>query len=490
MTPSDAATGTSLAATSNHDAQVPPALSAAMRHGWSAVAPLQQRLDVGDAAGPPGAAGAAAAHRRRLAAALPGAVVVLSSGSPVRRSGDQPHPFRPDSDFVWLTGCQEQDVVLVMETDDPDGATLYRRPGGDRCDDTFWLDRRHGELWTGRRPDNVVMAQLTGLRCLPPEQFATGRGSVTDADLRRVVAGLRAVKDDWEIAELEAAVDTTVRGFRDVVEEWDRVRAHGERWAEVTFWRRARLEGNGTGYAAIVAGGAHSTTLHWTRNDGPVRDGDVVLLDLGAEARSLYTADVTRVLPADGRFSDEQRAVHDLVLAAHDAAAATLVPGAAFAAAHRAAVDVLARGLIDLGLLTCSVDEALDPTTQAYRRYSLCGSGHLLGLDVHDCGEAAPEDYVDGRLAVGTVLTVEPGLYFQPDDRTVPPGLRGIGMRVEDDYVVERAGARRLTAALPRTASEIESWMSSPPPGDPVGSDRPPGPTGGARAATRGTRRD
>ena len=180
---------------------------------------------------------------------------------------------------------------------------------------------------------------------------------------------------------------------------------------------------------------------------------------MGVEGRNLYTADVTRTLPVDGRFSSLQRDLYDLVLAAQDAGIAAVRPGEPFAGTHEAAMTVLAHGLEGMGLLPVSAEEALDPESKVYSRWTLHGTSHMLGLDVHDCGQAAPEAYKFGTLEPGMVLTVEPGLYFQADDLLVPAELRGIGIRIEDDILVTADGHTNLSAALPRAADDVESWM-------------------------------
>lgn len=154
-----------------------------------------------------------------------------------------------------------------------------------------------------------------------------------------------------------------------------------------------------------------------------------------------------------------QRQVYELVLAAQDAGIAALRPGAAFRDFHRAAMRVIAEGLHDWGVLKVSAEEAMREDSGLYRRYTLCSSGHMLGLDVHDCAKARTETYLDGVLEAGQVLTVEPGLYLQPDDETLPPELRGIGVRIEDDLVITEDGARLMSSALPRTVAGIEQWM-------------------------------
>ena len=283
-----------------------------------------------------------------------------------------------------------------------------------------------------------------------------------DAELAQVLSELRLIKDDYEVARLQEAVDATARGFDDAIRELATAkrRPNGERWIEGTFWRRARSEGNDVGYGSIVACGPHACTLHWVDNSGAVRDGDLALLDMGVESNELYTADVTRTIPVSGRFSDTQREVYEAVHQAQLAALAEVRPGAEFLAPHRAAMAVLAAWLVERGILTCSVEEALDEEHQYHRRYTLHGTSHMLGLDVHDCAAARSEVYRKGTLTAGTCLTVEPGLYFQPDDLTVPERYRGIGVRIEDDVLVTSTGRRNLSAALPAQADEVEAWMA------------------------------
>ena len=181
---------------------------------------------------------------------------------------------------------------------------------------------------------------------------------------------------------------------------------------------------------------------------------------MGIESTELYTADVTRTIPISGRFSDVQREVYDAVHQAQLSALAQVRPGAEFLAPHRAAMAVLTEWLVDRGILTCSVEEALDEEHQYHRRYTLHGTSHMLGIDVHDCASARSEMYRKGTLVPGTCLTVEPGLYFQPDDLTVPERYRGIGVRIEDDVLVTDTGRRNLSAALPSQADEVEAWMA------------------------------
>jgi Xaa-Pro aminopeptidase len=238
----------------------------------------------------------------------------------------------------------------------------------------------------------------------------------------------------------------------------DRIRT--EREVEVAFYARARTEGNDVGYGTIAAGGAHACVLHWTRNDAPLDPTALLLLDAGVEGKALYTADITRTLPVSGKFSKEQREIYELVWEAQQAAIATIRPGVDFMEPNKVAMKVLAEGLERLGILPMPAAEALQQEKQLYRRYSLHNISHMLGIDVHDCAKARREVYKYGLLKVGMVLTVEPGLYFQLDDLTVPERYRGIGVRIEDDVVVTEAGCTNLSAGIPSQADAVEQWMA------------------------------
>jgi len=457
--------------TESHDPAVPEKYAAFMRTGWG-----ERELDVA----PQPVAPWAAARRARLAEAFPGERLVIPAGTFKVRANDTDYRFRPDTAHTHLCGNQTSDAVLVVEDQD---AVLYARPRGSRDTDEFFRDRQYGELWVGRRPSleeisasldiptrhidelpealagSAKTRVLRGVDATVDRAVAADDGR--DDELDRVVSELRLVKDEWELGELARACDITTLGFEDCVREWDRVIEHGERWLEGTFFRRARTMGNDIGYDSIVAGGRHATTLHWIDNTGPITPGELVLLDMGVEATSLHTADVTRTLPVNGRFTPVQRDLYSAVLAAQQAGIDAVRPGASFRAPHQAAMTVLAHALADLGLLPCSVDEALQPDSKVYSRWTLHGTSHMLGMDVHDCAAASPDVYPEGPLAEGMVLTVEPGLYFQEDDLLVPEELRGLGIRIEDDIVVTAEGAHNLSASLPRDPGAIEEWMAA-----------------------------
>ncbi|GAA3376722.1 aminopeptidase P family protein [Streptomyces sannanensis] len=443
--------------TGSHDLPVSAELAAFMTESWAAT-PLPAEARVPGHSVTP-------ARRARLSARFPGERLIIPAGELKVRSNDCDYRFRPHSAYAWLTGLTGEDQpghVLVMEPSGPHGheAVLYLRPRSPRTGgDEFYRDRRYGEFWVGRRPDLAEAERLTGIRCahlddldrLPP-----GRNASDDAELATALSELRLIKDAWEVEQLQLAVDHTVAGFEDVVRALPRALAHprGERWIEGVFGLRARAEGNGTGYETIAASGAHACVLHWIRNDGRLNPDELLLLDAGVETDTLYTSDITRTLPLSGRFSPVQRQVYELVLAAQEAGIAALRPGASFRDFHRAGMRVIAEGLTEWGVLK-------NADSDLYRRYTLCSSGHMLGLDVHDCAKARAETYLDGVLEEGQVLTVEPGLYLQPDDETLPAELRGIGVRIEDDLVITADGARLMSGALPRTVAGIEEWMGA-----------------------------
>jgi Xaa-Pro aminopeptidase len=462
----------------SHDLPTASRLEQWMSTGWAA-APTAL------AAEPEPAAGRARERRQKLSQLFPDATLVVPSGPLKVRANDTDYPFRPSSDFVWLTGCAEPDAVLIVH---PGGeGVLFLADRASRDTSAFYTDRRYGELWVGPRRGVKETAAALGIACRPLEELdkaldglAPGATRVmrdidrrVDRKVRRAgdrareaalaVASseLRLLKDPFEVGELERAIEATGRGFAECIRELPVAYAmdRGERWIEGTFWRRARLEGNDVGYGSIVAAGPHATTLHWVRNDGRVQPGDLALLDMGVEVDSFYTADLTRTLPIDGRFRDVQRRVYDVVLAAQQAGIEATKPGADFLDPHRAAMAVIAEALEDWGILGVPAAESLQEDVGLHRRYTLHSTSHMLGLDVHDCAHARAENYQRGPLADGMVLTVEPGLYFQADDETVPPEFRGIGVRIEDDVLVTASGCRVLSDALPRAADDVEEWV-------------------------------
>ena len=448
----------------------------------------------------------AAARRARISELYAGKRVIVPAGSAKVRSNDTDYPFRAHSAFAHLTGWGADAVsgsVLVLEpTDAGHEATLYFREAAGRDSDEFYANSDIGEFWTGARPSLAHVAADLGLATANLDRFAAvldavdadtvivrdgdrdvtdqvdGRrllaadsekiGSIeslesdADVELARDLSELRLVKDAYEIQQMRLAVDATKKGFDDVIADMAQIVAHerGERLVEGTFNRRARADGNTVGYDTIAASGPHACILHWTRNDGAVVDGDVILLDAGIELESYYTADITRTLPVGGTFTEVQRRVYEAVREAADAAFAIVRPGIRFREIHAEAMKVIAAKTAEWGLLPVSAEESLEPEAQYHRRYMVHGTSHHLGIDVHDCAQARRDLYLDGVLEPGMVFTIEPGLYFQPDDLTVPAEYRGIGVRIEDDILVTESGAENLSVGIPRTADDVEAWLA------------------------------
>ncbi len=463
-----------------YDPGFPEAFLNFMRESW-----LDSTLDVTPATGAPNFA----ARRAAVSAAFPGYTLVIPTGREKVRNNDCTYPFRPGSDFFYLTGEHDPDAVLVMRPTGASGhdATLYIRPRSPRDTDEFFRDAGYGELWIGRRHTleekaselGIATAHLNTIETVlgdcAPGRTRTIRGfdplvdgaisvfgdGAADRELAVTLSELRLVKDEWEIAQLQDAIDATVRGFEDVARIIPADRPVSERLIEGVFGLRARFEGNALGYGSIVGAGAHATTLHWVTNNGRTKPGELLLMDMGVENANLYTADVTRTIPVSGVFSNIQREVYDIVYASQQAGIDIIKPGVEYQEIAETCTRVLAEGLRDLGLLPVSVDEAMDKESRVFRRWTLHGFGHMLGIDVHDCNNARPETYHKGPVNEGYVLTVEPGLYFQMDDELVPAELRGIGIRIEDDVLVTASGARNLSDGLPRRAADVESWLSA-----------------------------
>ena len=412
----------------------------------------------------------AAARRAAVSAAFPGKRLVFPAGPLKQRSNDTDYMYRAHSAFAHLTGwasdTQPDSVLVLAPTRDGHDATLYFRERADRTTAEFYADATIGEFWIGPRPSLAGVAADLGIATAHLHELSEEEGElVLDADdaLTRFVSELRLIKDEFEIAELQHAVEITANGFDDVIRELPAAIAHarGERVVEGVFHRRAREDGNGEGYDTIAASGPHACYLHWTRNDGAVAPGDLILIDAGVEAESLYTADITRTIPVSGTFTEVQRRVYETVREAADAAFAAAKIGARFRDVHAAAMKMIAERTAEWGLLPVTAEEALDAEKGGQqRRYMVHGTSHHLGIDVHDCAQARREMYYDGILAPGMVFTIEPGLYFQIDDLTVPVELRGIGVRIEDDILMTADGPVNLSAGIPRTADEVEAWIA------------------------------
>ena len=311
-------------------------------------------------------------RRQVLSAAYPGIRLVLPAGELKVRAGDTDYNYRPDSAFAYYSGVQgpdaTADAVLILEPSGDSHITyLYMNPRSTRDTEAFYRDARYGELWVGRRFTlseakacyQIETRNLSELK----ELLADGKKSLSpaDKDFATFISEQRLCKDEYEVSELQRAVHATTLGFNDVISSIPAAvqTSRGERVLDAAFYGRARILGNDLGYNTIVGAGSHACVLHWTRNDGDLHPGELVLIDAGVEMESFYTADITRTFPINGRFSPAQRALYQLVYEAQLAGFAAVKPGALFSDVNKACQEVLARGLADMGVLTISVEESM-----------------------------------------------------------------------------------------------------------------------------------
>ena len=440
-----------------------------------------------DRAGAPAIAGEEFARRRRQLMQMAGEdAVLLVAAAPERlRNADAAWPYRQDSDFHYLAGFPEPDAVLALlpgrlhgevvlfcrERDEEHERWHGESIGTDRAvsehgmDDAFPIDdiddilpgmiegRARVYCHFGREPEFDArllgwmrrLRQLRGGGVVPKEFVALGH-LLHDLRLYKSRGELKLMRESASIAAdaHRAAMHAAIAGRH-------------EYEVEAEILRVMRSRGAVPAFPPIVASGTNACVMHYTANRAVLRDGDLLLVDSGAEV-DCYASDITRTFPVSGRYSREQRALYEVVLAAQLAAIDEVLPGRAFNAAHEAAVRVIAEGLCALGLIKGSADNAI--ADGSYKRFFPAKTGHWLGLDVHDVG-----DYrVDGEprvLEPGMVVTVEPGIYVPPGDFTVAERWRGIGIRIEDDVAVTKDGNDVLTDGVPKDADEIEALLAS-----------------------------
>ena len=415
----------------------------------------------------------AAKRRAELAKKFPGKVIMIEASLPRVRANDTDYRYRPDSAFTHLTGWGSATVPGAVLLIDARGKSvkekLYLLPTAGKESDEFFANPAIGEFWVGPRPTLAEVETQLGIKTEDIKKLEKHLEklpkplTLKNKKLATTLSEMRFIKDEWEISQMRKAVETTIAGFGDVAASLPIAsrKARGERVVETAFFSRARQEGYDIGYETIAASGPHACILHWTKNDGDVKAGDLILVDAGVELDSLYTADITRTIPVTGTFSKEQRWVYETVLEAADAAFAVVKPGIKFREVHNAAIAVIARRVSELGLIPVTAEEALKEENQHHRRYMVHGTSHHLGIDVHDCAQARRENYQDGILAPGMVFTIEPGLYFHQNDLTVPEEYRGIGVRIKDNVLVTEDGCENLSAGLPRNPEAVERWFAS-----------------------------
>jgi Xaa-Pro aminopeptidase len=425
-----------------------------------------------------------AARRKRLADAIgPRAVAVFVAPPEATRSNDTHYRYRQSSDLTYLTGFAEPECALVLRPGaDKDRVVLFVRPrdpeketwdgrrvglegaveqyGADvaypyaelaqrlpgligNVDDLHFSLGLHAEL------DKLVCGAIAVMRMSerragrPPKRIVDPRATIHEMRLKKLpeeidaLARAAAITAEAHVAAMKAA--------RPGVHEYEL-----EALIEYTFRKRGAA---GPGYTTIVGAGRNATILHYIENSEAIKAGDLVLVDAGAEFDG-YTADVTRTYPAGGKFSPERRRVYEIVLRAQEEGIKMTRPGVTIDQIHERTVEILAAGLVDLGLLAGPPAERI--ADGSYKKYYMHRTSHWLGMDVHDVGAYAGDDGAPRPLEPGMVITIEPGLYIADDDQTAPPELRGVGVRIEDDILVTPEGHRNLTVEIPKQVAELE----------------------------------
>ena len=426
-------------------------------------------------------------RRKQLLEKMPeGSIMVIAAESLKTRNNDAEYPFRQSSNFYYLTGFNEPDALLVMAKGEEAAVTLFCPPrdpnmeiwtgyraGPEGCVERFGadqafnldeIDERLPKMIDGASQllypiarDKALDARVKGwLETLGRSVRSGAVLPQTLADSDRLLHEMRLFKSAAEIELMQRAATISATAHCQAMIACKPGIYEFQLESVIQAYcgsQGARFQA----YTPIVAGGANACILHYIENDQPIADGDLVLIDAGCELDN-YASDITRTFPANGRFSDEQAAIYDLVLKANEACIEAVRPGTCWDSLHQLSVRILTEGLIELGILQGDLDELIE--AGAFRRFYMHRIGHWLGMDVHDVG-----DYrVDGewrKLAPGIVTTIEPGIYIAPDDHSVEERWRGIGVRIEDDVLVTEQGSKVLTAGVPKLRSEIEALMQN-----------------------------
>lgn len=436
-----------------------------------------------------------AARRRSVIEAMRaagGGVAILPTAPERMRNRDSDYPYRWDSYFHYLTGFPEPEAVLVIVADAEHAESILfcrekneereiwdgfrygpqaaaERFGFDRALPIGSLDEEVPKLLANRAAlfhalgaDETLDARVRLWLGQVRAQARAGVASPTRAiDLLAILDEMRLRKDETELETMRRAARISAAAHRRAMLATTPGRFEYEIEAELLYEFR-RQGSQAPAYGSIVAAGRNACVLHYRANDDRLRDGDLLLIDAGCELDG-YASDITRTFPVNGRFSGAQRTLYDIVLAAQHAAIAATRPGARFDDPHNAAVEVLAQGMIDTGLLGGSRDGVIE--SGAYRRFYMHRTSHWLGMDVHDCGDYQEpgEHGADGGrpwriLRPGMVLTIEPGIYVRAAD-DVPAAMHDIGIRIEDDAVVTEDGCEIITSDVPTDPDEIEALM-------------------------------
>ena len=403
----------------------------------------------------------------------PNSALLLFSEIEKRRNNDCTYPFRQDSYFWYLTGFNEPNAaLLLLKTEQAEKAIIFLRPRDPLLE--TWNGRRLG---VERAPQQLnvneaysieefatvlpkILKNLTALYYVP-EIHTWGDKLVTESavsfseilDWRPMLSEMRLIKSPNEIRLMQQAGQITALGHIKAMQTTRPNRFEYEIESDILheFNRHcARFPS----YNSIVAGGNNACILHYTENDRPLNDGDLVLIDAGCEF-AMYAGDITRTFPVNGKFSQPQREIYELVLKAQKRAIELLVPGNSIKQANDEVIRIKTQGLVDLGILKGDVDTLIEQ--QAYRQFYMHGLGHWLGLDVHDVGSYGQDK--QRILEIGMVITVEPGIYIS-EDADVPEQYKGIGVRIEDNLLMTEYGNKILTAAAPKEIADIENLMN------------------------------
>ncbi len=414
-------------------------------------------------------------------------LAVISSATMQYRNGDAEHLFRQDSYFSYLTGFEEgfaiaaflkinqvNHYIIFCQDKEPDKERWsgYRvgvqgaqsELGADHAYSIVEASIKLPQLFKGVQTlyylvgshpafEGKLFSWIQSLRQMqrqgitPPERYF---------DLRVLLDEFRVVKDQAELELMRKAADITMDGHRRAMQtaKPGLYEYHLEAELQYAFCQGGSRS---AAYNSIVASGSNACVLHYVKNNCELKDRDLVLIDAGAEYQN-YAADVTRTFPINGQFTAEQQAIYELVLASQLKAIETIKPGAAWDVMQKTIVEVLVTGLVDLGILQGEVSSLIEQ--EAYKPFYMHNSGHWLGLDVHDTGHYKIKNKWR-PLKENMVLTVEPGIYIDHDNESVPEKWRGIGVRIEDDVVVTESGVEVLTEALPKTVSDIVQFMKS-----------------------------
>jgi Xaa-Pro aminopeptidase len=418
----------------------------------------------------------------------PNSIAIIPAAHEATRSYDTEYRFRQDSDFWYLTGFPEPDAIAVIEPASKSPFTLYVRPRdlemetwfGRRegvegavknfgADKAFSIDRfdadlaklldGHEKLYYRFAVDKALdLKILTYLQTQRVRRLKTAYPPHTIVDPTIIIGEMRLHKSEEEIAMMQRAADIAADAH---VLAMKKVKpGMNEFQVESLMESYMRDKGaNGVAYNSIVGGGDNATILHYVENNMPLNDGDLILIDAGAEYRG-YASDITRTFPVNGKFTKAQREVYDVVLDVQKQCVEYTKTGNTVKARQEFSIELLTEGMKKLGLLKGSTKDLIKK--KKYMAYYMHGVGHYLGLDVHDAGRYFTDQTAKKSkpFAPGMVLTVEPGLYIPPDDRSAPSKYRGIGIRIEDDVLVTEDGNRNLTAKVPKEIDEIEAIMA------------------------------